>query len=415
MRLLRARSARQQNSCDSQSDLKLRVLIIAPYFYPAVLAGGPIQALGALTDRLQGEINFYVLALNHDLKQRKTFPNIADGTWGKSNGVYIRYEPDRRFTFRHYSRWIRETNPDVVYIKTFFTIRFCLVPVLMVLTMRRPRPQIILAPCGSLMFDALRFKRTKKAVYLFLYRLLRLPSRTHWHVTSTNEFDELLHTFKNISSIHQASSIFPVSEMMPADYLTRSTDVVEKESGELRVIFISRISPKKNLEYAIQRLASIRGSITFTIAGPHEDAAYVSKCRELARQLPSNVAANFIGPISHDDISSLLARHHLFFLPTLAENYGYVIVEAIATATPVLISEGTPWRNLRALGLGFDLPLSDPRAFEEVLQYMCDLDNFNYLQEVETMKMALPSFFKEQTALADNLEMFRDVASHKSV
>jgi glycosyltransferase involved in cell wall biosynthesis len=40
-----------------------------------------------------------------------------------------------------------------------------------------------------------------------------------------------------------------------------------------------------------------------------------------------------------------------------------VIYEALAAGTPVLIADTTPWRNLAELGVGWDLPLDDPRAF----------------------------------------------------
>jgi hypothetical protein len=52
-----------------------------------------------------------------------------------------------------------------------------------------------------------------------------------------------------------------------------------------------------------------------------------------------------------------LAEYDLFLFPTLGENYGHVISEALASGCPVVISDQTPWRNLEAEGInrnGFD-------------------------------------------------------------
>jgi hypothetical protein len=50
-----------------------------------------------------------------------------------------------------------------------------------------------------------------------------------------------------------------------------------------------------------------------------------------------------------------------------------VICEALVSGCPVLISDQTPWRDLEALEVGWDLPLSEPKRFREVLQHCVDM------------------------------------------
>ncbi len=66
------------------------------------------------------------------------------------------------------------------------------------------------------------------------------------------------------------------------------------------------------------------------------------------------------GPLPPDRVAEALRANHLLFLPTRSENFGHVILEALAAGCPVLLSDRTPWRNLARAGVGWDLPLDRP-------------------------------------------------------
>jgi glycosyltransferase involved in cell wall biosynthesis len=61
-------------------------------------------------------------------------------------------------------------------------------------------------------------------------------------------------------------------------------------------------------------------------------------------------------------------RYHLFVLPTLGENYGHVIYEALSAGDPVLISDQTPWRNLIEMKAGWDLSLNEKNKFKAAIR-----------------------------------------------
>lgn len=56
-------------------------------------------------------------------------------------------------------------------------------------------------------------------------------------------------------------------------------------------------------------------------------------------------------------------------LPTLGENFGHSIIEALSAGLPVIISNRTPWKNLIAEGVGADLPLEDEFEFVHQLKH----------------------------------------------
>jgi glycosyltransferase involved in cell wall biosynthesis len=58
-----------------------------------------------------------------------------------------------------------------------------------------------------------------------------------------------------------------------------------------------------------------------------------------------------------------MADADLFFLPTLGENFGHAIFEALSSGVPVLISDRTPWQNLASQSAGWSFPLHEPQAF----------------------------------------------------
>jgi glycosyltransferase involved in cell wall biosynthesis len=66
-------------------------------------------------------------------------------------------------------------------------------------------------------------------------------------------------------------------------------------------------------------------------------------------------------------------------LPTLHENYGHAIAEALASGCPVLISDHTPWNEAEIKNAGFVRPLT-PEAWTEALKIAIQMDEPTYLK-----------------------------------
>src|SRR5690606_10471907 len=99
-------------------------------------------------------------------------------------------------------------------------------------------------------------------------------------------------------------------------------------------------------------------TLRFDIYGPISDQDYWKECQALIKSLPANVVATYCGSVAPARVAELFSKYDLFFLPTRGENYGHVIAEALSMGTLVLISDQTPWRELQADGLGWDVPLA---------------------------------------------------------
>ena len=89
--------------------------------------------------------------------------------------------------------------------------------------------------------------------------------------------------------------------------------------------------------------------------------------------LPSNVKAKYCGTIDHENVFDVLSNYDAFLFPTLSENFGHVISEALFAGCPAIISNTTPWLGLEKSGAGWDLDLTDRESFinaiNSVIQY----------------------------------------------
>ena len=131
----------------------------------------------------------------------------------------------------------------------------------------------------------------------------------------------------------------------------------------------------KNLGGALELLGDLHGTVEFHIYGPMEDTAYWERCQRIIERLPINIQVHLHGMVMHEAVVATIANYDLFFLPTCGENYGHVIIEALAAGCPVLISDQTPWRDLEKLGVGWDIPLDQPKRFSAMLQRCVDMSH----------------------------------------
>ena len=78
------------------------------------------------------------------------------------------------------------------------------------------------------------------------------------------------------------------------------------------------------------------------------------------------------------EVEQTLKNYHLFFLPTLNENFGHAIVEAMLNGCIPLISDATPWRNLQAQNLGWDISLTEKEKFVVAIHEMLQTNQADF-------------------------------------
>jgi len=174
----------------------------------------------------------------------------------------------------------------------------------------------------------------------------------------------------------------------------------------LKIVFLSRISRKKNLDGALQMLDGIKGDIQFHIYGPQEELDYWEECQKIIDVLPANIQVQYCGSIEHDKTYQVLRDSELFFFPTQGENFGHVIAESFTVGCPVLISDQTPWRDLQKYGVGYDLPLHQPELFKVALQQYVDMDDEAYSFVRDKVTKYCKNVIEDEEVIHMNRELF---------
>ncbi len=310
----------------------MRILIFYPHYLPGYRAGGPITSLSNLVDRLGDEIEFFVVTLNHDFNDTKRFADISQG-WNRVGKAQVRYLAGEEANSDTISSIIREIHPEKLYLNSFFDQVFTK----KIIFGWRGKLPIILAPRGEFSMGALAQKALKKRIYLAAWKLLGLSKGVVWQASTALE----------ATDIKREIGAVPIRIASDIGTAGAAVDWSPRGQGEpLRICFLSRVSPMKNLKGALGALSKVQAPIIFDIFGPKEDIEYWRSCQDEIASMPRHITVTYRGAVAPIDVVQTIGRYDLFFLPTLGENYGHVIIEALGAGVPALISDKTPWRDL---------------------------------------------------------------------
>ena len=358
----------------------MKILIFVEKYLPGYKSGGPVRSIANLVDHLGDEIQFKIITLDRDTNDKEPYCNIKVNDWNRMGKADVFYVSANKLSFNHLRKIIRSVEFDKIYLNGVFSYPFNIKPVILRYMGLIQATPVIIAPRGQLSSGALGIKRFKKQFFLLITKLLNFYKGVIWHTSNQVEETEVIKCFGTSTSIVTAPNLSSLKEE------PKELNGVEKYSGILQIVFISRISPKKNLAWALQRLNKLEGKIQFNIYGLIDDENFWQECQNAMKTLPKNVEVNFIGPLPHDNVFEVFSNHHLFFLPTLGENFGHAILEAFLAGCPVLISDRTPWRNLEDKGAGWDISLNDPERFHEILDHMVKMNNDEFKELSKSTK-----------------------------
>jgi glycosyltransferase involved in cell wall biosynthesis len=144
------------------------------------------------------------------------------------------------------------------------------------------------------------------------------------------------------------------------------------------VLYAGLLIPRKgvhHLLHAFGTLANAFPDATLVLAGAPGDAAYADALAvEAERRLPGRV--RFLGHVEPPALAAWMRRARVVVLPSLSEGLGRVVIEAMATGTPVIGSRVGGIPDLVTDGVtGFLVPAGDEAALaERVRRLLADAD-----------------------------------------
>lgn len=308
----------------------------------AVQRGGPSQAAIQMVQQLRRQqVQAEIVATNDD---GPGLLNVPLDHWTVEHQVPVHYFPRyspaqaglREFAFSAgLTAWLNRNirNYDLVHIHAVFSY-----PSLAAMAIARAQGvPYILRPLGSLCQWSLQQSPRKKRVYLRLARPL-LNQAAALHFTSAAEAREA-----NSLGLQSESFVLPLGLTLPSPQLLPRPRLKQQLSNDCqrpRLLFLSRIHPKKGLEVLFQALAALpHRNFDLAIAGSG-DPAYCQRLRAMVERLSLQDRVHWHGFVEGNAKQQLLQGADCFVLPSHSENFGIAVLEALAAGLPVVTTPG---------------------------------------------------------------------------
>jgi glycosyltransferase involved in cell wall biosynthesis len=387
---------------DLMPSKKPTILIFVRHYIPGYKHGGPIRSIANLTAVLGDEYDFRIVTSDRDAADAGPYPHLTGrDEWLTVGKAKVRYLSPSQKSMFNIARIMNATPHDTLYLQSFLDPVFSVKLLLARRLGLSPKARCVIAPRGEFSPGAMQLKTAKKRAFLMASRGIGLHRNLIWQASTEREMGEIKRAMDAVATDIRTA----VNLTAPVDRETAPVHNPRSEDEALRIIFLSRISPMKNLEFALEALMLVRLPVTFDIYGEFNDLGYWEHCQTLISKMPDHVSVSYHGGLEHHEVKATLAQHDLFFLPTRGENYGHAIVESFAAGTPVLISDATPWRNLADAGAGRELPLGNPEIFAAAIDRFAQLSSAKQAR----MREQTMTFFENHCVDVRAIEASRDL------
>ncbi|MCR4588350.1 MAG: glycosyltransferase family 4 protein [Lachnospiraceae bacterium] len=340
------------------------ILIIMGRYLPGYKDGGPVRSIKNLTDRLGDEYSFRILTTDRDHGDKEPYEGIRYEQWNQVGKAQVRYEKPGKISRKVILDCAREAAVIYVcgcfndYARNVLALKRC----------GKLKQPVTIAAMGLFAPGAFSIHSMRKRLYMNVLKRGGLLKRISWSATNETEAGQ-------IRSIVGEYAICFIAEDLPRVLPSGKNKDRKKETGECRIASVARISPEKNITYAIDVLQNLRGKVVLDLYGSTGNKKYAEECRKRIRKLPQGITCNLMGPCDSEKVIDVLLDYDVFLLPTLGENYGHAIYEAMAAGCVPVISDRTRWTSaIEANNAGAAISLDQPEEFTKVLQKYVAMD-----------------------------------------
>ena len=316
----------------------MKILHILPSYLPAVRYGGPMQSVHALCKslvRLGHEVD--VLTSSRDGRTR-TSAELGRPT--RMDGVSVWYFNIDVFRRLYHcpgmGRFLDErmTRYDLVHSHSVF-----LWPTWAgESAARRHHVPYVISPRGMLVQELIRKKNSwLKMAWIQWIEKGNLEAANAIHATSALEARQILEFGLNLKEIFVVpNGVDPIPDAKPGPQ-SEALRALEQWTGKRPfILFLGRIHWKKGLDHLILSLEHAPGAL-LAIVGNDEEG-YQKKLQKICDDHAWGDRVRFFGPVYDASKYELYRRAACLALPSYSENFGNVVLEALAAGCPVIVT-----------------------------------------------------------------------------
>lgn len=346
-----------------------KILFIVPYYLPGYRSGGPQRTVENIVDMFGSSNQIYILTKNHDMGTSEVYPNIENG-WNRVGNAYAAYAGDKEYTVKKIAEC--SENMDLVYACSLFSMGT--IKTIISKKAGSLKCPLIVAPMGVFSDGAIRQKFLKKKICLFLFNFFGMFKNIKWSFSSDTEKNDAEKYLGKVTD-------YMIAEDLPSKIKNIQRKYI-KSTNELRAVFLSRICPQKNLLKCLEVLnTEWSGKIFFDIYGTMEDRSYWEKCQKLLKEINASVECRYCGETEASKAEEIFSRYDVFLFPTLGENFGHVIFEALSSGCVPIISDKTIWTDIEEKNCGRIVQLDNTDKFRKKINEFLKMDN-NEFKEI---------------------------------
>ena len=322
---------------NAEVDRPMKILHVVPTYLPAVRYGGPIYSVHALCQNLAAaghEVHVFTTSVDGPQDS-----DVSHDAAVERDGVQVHYSRSRWLRRLYYSAELAAQLSanigqfDVVHLHSVF-----LFPTLAgARASVRAKVPYVLSPRGMLVRDLIeRRSASTKRGWIRVFERTNLSHATRIHLTSREEERALV----DLGLALAPTSIIPNGVNAPSAFSADavSSDVRTLIAEGFDILSFGRISWKKGLDRLIEAMVGLPDARVI-IAGNDEDGL-APKLRSAAEQLGLDNRLRVLPRhIGETDKEALFAAARVFVLPSLSENFGNVVAEAMIRGLPVVVTE----------------------------------------------------------------------------